>query len=593
MMGNVDNSCSNLGNDRRLLSHVLPVIGAIALVQASGPVAAVTFQTENDDLKVRWDNTVKYSAAVRLKDPSDTLTSAAVNPNNVNLDDGDRNFGKGLISSRYDLLTEFDTSYKRLGLRLSGAAWYDSVYNRGNNNPGFAGGAFPNQLSAPSNEFVYATSNVHGRKAELLDAFVYGSTDFSNGTSASFRLGRHGMVWGEALFFGANGIAGGMMPVDVVKLLSVPNTQFKEAIRPVPMISGQFVITPETSVGAYYQFRWSESRIPTVGSYFSVSDTLPDGAEQALLTGGNSPFLANAPRLADQRPPDSGQGGLQLRSRFGETDVGVYLIRYHDKTPQQVFNIGAAPVLYVPTAGCPIPGSFATGPASCALPGPVSYQLAYPQGITSLGFSASQSFDSLNLAGELSFRNNQPLTSALSTDTSRLTRGQPTNDSGNSAYPVARTAHFNVSAIWTIPSVPMLREASLLAEVGWNRVLSVTRNPQAVDPNSTRDAVAFRALLQSNYRQVLTGVDIAPLVGLGWSPKGSRSAITTTAMPQNGNGDLTLGADFTYLDVWRASLAYTHYIGTAGSFLTSSTLISFRQYYADRDFVAFSLRRSF
>ena len=30
---------------------------------------AFKFDTGNEDLKLRWDNTVKYSAAVRVKDP--------------------------------------------------------------------------------------------------------------------------------------------------------------------------------------------------------------------------------------------------------------------------------------------------------------------------------------------------------------------------------------------------------------------------------------------------------------------------------------------------------------------------------------------
>ena len=47
---------------------------------------AFQIATDNPDLKVAWDNTVKYSSAWRMKDASPTLTS------NPNLDDGDRNF---------------------------------------------------------------------------------------------------------------------------------------------------------------------------------------------------------------------------------------------------------------------------------------------------------------------------------------------------------------------------------------------------------------------------------------------------------------------------------------------------------------------
>lgn len=557
--------------------------------------SAVDFETGNKDLKVRWDNTLKYSAAFRLHNPSAKLTSAAVDSNNVNQDDGDLNFKRGLISNRVDLLSEFDLSYKDMGLRMSGAGWYDTVYNRHNDNPGFAGGATPNQVSVPYNEFTRATRKVHGRGGELLDAFVFGNTAVGDDGAVSFRLGRHALVWGETLFFGTNGIAGGMMPVDAVKLVSVPNTQFKEAIRPVPMLSGQWQITPKTSVGAYYQFRWAKSRLPAVGSYFSASDITPDGGEQLLVAGPGSPFLNNAPRLDDQRPKNSGQGGFQFRTEAADFDLGAYLIRYHAKTPMPVVNLGPAAIAYIPT--CPIPTSFPTGPTSCALAGPVSYRLVYQEDITSFGFSSSKTVGSVNLASEVSFRSNQPLTSGRTVDTSALSHSAASDNDRNPAYPVARTAHANVSAIWTIDSNPLFREGAMTTEVGWNRVLKVQRHPELVDPASTRDAIAVRTLVQATYRQVMSGLDLGPQIGLGWAPHGSRSAITPTGVPQNGTGDVTLGVDFTYLDVWQASLAATHYFGGSAGVLAQAsdgkTSVAYKNFYGDRDFVAFSLRRSF
>jgi len=53
-------------------------------------------------VKLRWDNTLKYSDAFRLKDQSRRLIA------DPNSDDGDRNFDKGIISNRLDLLSELD-----------------------------------------------------------------------------------------------------------------------------------------------------------------------------------------------------------------------------------------------------------------------------------------------------------------------------------------------------------------------------------------------------------------------------------------------------------------------------------------------------
>ena len=90
----------------------------LSLVAACCAPGAHAFEVETGDsaLKLRWDNTLKYSAAARLKSADARLLG---NPNN---DDGDRNFGKGLISNRVDLLSELDATFNRsYGLRLARA----------------------------------------------------------------------------------------------------------------------------------------------------------------------------------------------------------------------------------------------------------------------------------------------------------------------------------------------------------------------------------------------------------------------------------------------------------------------------------------
>jgi hypothetical protein len=516
---------------------------------------------DNEDFKLNFDNTFKYSGAWRMKGASDKLLA---NPNN---DDGDRNFDKGLVSNRVDWLSELDLVYAgRYGLRLSGAAWYDQIYNEKNDNPGFSGGASPNQSSVAYNEFTDDTQELHGRKAELLDAFVFGTFDLGD-RRLSARVGRHSLLWGESLFFGNNAIAGGMSPVDAVKLTSVPNTPFKEAIRPVQQISSSLELTPTLSVGAYYQLRWEPHRLPAVGSYFSGLDTLPDGAEQLLLGEGFA-----VPRLSNQKAKNSGQGGVQLRLRAGETDYGLYLIHYHSKTPQQVTVLG-----FVPGQGVV----------------PTGYRLAYHEGITAFGASASRTFGDVNIAVETSMRHNQDLASSRAFDTSALSGTAATDNSDHPAYAVGNTAHVNVSALWSVPSMPLFPESNLSAEVAWNRVLSVTKNPEAVDPNASRDAYAMRVLFEPTYRQVMGGLDIGVPIGVGYSPRGSRSmALGPSTTPENG-GDLTVGLNGTYLDAWRFSVAYTHYFGSEAPLITQDNAFSYGQNLKDRDFLAFSVRRTF
>ncbi|WP_442975101.1 DUF1302 domain-containing protein, partial [Salmonella enterica] len=156
-----------------------------------------------------------------------------------------------------------DVTYRQFGARLSGAAWYDTIYNRHNDNDS---PATVNSASVGPNEFTDATRKLHGRRAELLDAFVFGKFDLG-GSPLTVRLGSHTVVYGESLFFGSNGIANAQGPVDIVKLVTVPGSQFKEILRPVNQVSGQYQATETVSLGAYYQFEWRKTRIPAAGSY--------------------------------------------------------------------------------------------------------------------------------------------------------------------------------------------------------------------------------------------------------------------------------------------------------------------------------------
>jgi hypothetical protein len=543
-------------------------VAAAALLAAQAQ--AMEFDTGNPNLSLRWDNTVRYGAAFRLKKQNPALLG------NANNDDGDRNFNKGLISNRIDVLSELDVAYKKqFGARISAAGWYDSVYNTENDNPGFAGGAFPNQTSVPFNRFTAETRRLHGRKGELRDAFVFGRVDLA-GRPLTVRLGSHALVWGESLFFAGNAIAGAQGPFDISRLVADPTAQAKEFVLPVPQVSGQLQVSPDVSIGAYYQFRWKPSRLPAVGSYFSRTDTNVDGAERLWLVPG----ARDAPREANLEPKDSGQFGVQLRWRLEETDLGFYALRYHDKFFQQVTRLG--------------PRSLFGEPLHIL---PASYYLTWPQNSEAYGFSASHTFGDANVAFEASIRRKQAL-SSNAVDLSRVPTPVPgvfagarTNNTDNPGYAVGNTGHVNVSTIWTLPTTPLWREASFVGELAWTRLLSCTLRCAARDPSATRDAVAMRMVLTPTYRQVLPALDIEVPIGLGYVPAGSRNAVTPGA--GDNTGDITLGLNAVYENTWRFNLSLTHYFGPAGAFTNAQGQYTYRQSLKDRDFVSLSVRRTF
>ena len=537
---------------RRALSAL--VMGMLAAQSA----VAIEIDTGNPDWKLRWDNTVKASLMQRLQDASPTLSAQP--PLTVNQDDGNNNFKKGLVSSRIDLLSELDLTGPGYGARISGAAWYDSVYNRATDNTSFTA----NHL--PGSEFSDETRDLMGRKVELLDAFVYSNFDIGD-RRASVRAGRHTLLWGESLFFGANGIAGGQAPLDLIKLLSVPNATFKEVARPTGKVSGQVQLTPDVSLGAYLAYEWEKTRLMPVGAYLSGSDSLGPGAER-ILAGPTAAFV----RQPDLDAKDSGQGGLQVRWRAPsiDTDFGLYAIRYHATTPSNINTVltGAPPALT-----------------------PSSYRWLYHEGVRAYGASFAKSIGEWGLAGEVSVRQNAPLASSGQATLATIGVNAGLNNNSNPGYAVGETAHAQVSWIASLGPSFLSNEASFVGEVAWNTRLKVTRNAHMLNPNADKSAVATRMVFSPSYRQVLPGLDLSPSIGLGYT-KGKSSAVGP-GFGVDGGGDLSLGLNAVYLGAWNLGVNYVHFLGKAAPTLDANNNAVYQQSLKDRNYLTVSLRTTF
>lgn len=538
---------------------------ALAALFATG-AQAVEIETGHPDVKIRWDNTIKYSLSSRVKERSPALSRTAfgptgvVGPNNVNQDDGDNNFGRGLVSHRVDLLSEFDVSMASFGGRVSAAAWYDDVYNKGTDN----GTTTSNHT--PASDFPEETRKLMGRKAEVLDAFVYGKFDIG-GRPASFRLGRHTLLWGESLFFGANGIAGGQAPLDLIKLLSVPNSQFKEIARPTGKLSGQVQLTDTVTLGAYVAYEWEKTRLIPAGAYLSTSDAMGPGATR--INAGPTGTFQRAP---DLEPSDKGQGGVQLRWRAEglDTDFGFYAIRYHATTPSNINNTltGVPPTLSAQ-----------------------SYRWLYHEGVRAFGVSFAKSVDEWGLAGEVSIRKNTPLASSGQSVLPTIGVGTRFDNSDNPGYAVGDTAHAQFSWLASLGPSFIAREASFVGEIAWNKRIKVTHNPQMLNPNADKSAVALRMVYSPSYRQVWPGVDLTPSLGLGYA-WGKSSAVGPGFGVDKG-GDVNVGLSAIVLGKWTAAINYVQFLGPEGSTLDNTNNAQFKQALKDRSFVTFSLRTTF
>jgi Protein of unknown function (DUF1302) len=560
-------------------------IALAAAILVATPLYAFDIETPNPDIKVRLDLTPKYSTAYRLKNPSAALTTVNVTPAGdpgvVNEDDGNRNFNKGSISNRFDLLTEFDVTGPGWGLRLSGTAWRDSAYLRRNDNAGTSlvgGPPFPvstanNAPTQATNEFNAATRKQHGQGAELLDAFVAFSGDVG-GMQSSVKIGKHTLQWGESLFLGQNGIANAQGPVDIARIQSVPGWQFKEVLLPVEQISGSLRLAEGVQLGAYYQLKWRKSKLPGVGSYFSNQDYI-GGSRVNFGPAGDLPTLTSQ----DNEPGDSGQGGIQLRwsPPGGNYEYGFYAAQYHDKTPSGVVF------------------DFVRG----------HVRTAYAKKIRTFGASVTSSVGQLNWAVEGSVRNNTPLNSDPAVLGPSGVLACDNNSSGTPCYAVGNTAHLQASGIYVLQPSSLWQGGSLLGEIAYNHRLKVTKNPfgpgfGGLDPNTSKSAWALRILFEPTYFQVLPGLDLSVPIGVGYNFGGRSSAIANFAGGASKAGDWTIGIKGKYDNVWNFSLTYTDYFGKAKTFTetlipgsASPRQLSFGQTLRDRSYLALSVSRTF
>lgn len=551
--------CTTSRRARRVASPL-----AAAVLASLGHSASALDLNPDGEWQIRWDNTVKYSAGYRLKAPQSEL----INPvsSKANADDGDRSFGKGLVSNRADLLSEFDAQKDGFGLRLSAAAWYDAVYNRSNDHDS---PITANRASVAYNEFTPGTESVAGRKAEMLDWFVFGRNEIQD-RMLTYRLGQHSLIWGTSMFFGMNGIAKGMAPIDVYKL-SIPGTQAKETTMPVPQLSSTLQLTDDTSIEGYVQFRYKPTRLHPAGSYLSSTDMLGDGAERMFIGNPTSNRCGSttvpiAQRFnncylnysgIDEGDNDHNFGfALNTRSETLNADLGFYAIMYRDTST----------IIQTSTAGG-------------------IYRLVVPgDPVRAIGMSIARLVGDANVGAELSLRDNQPLAQKEGV----VTPADP-------SYAKGRTVHANLS--WTLLSgqAGFWDGSSLVGELAANHVMSIddvktsvagrfAAGTEKVNREKHESSAGVRVIFTPTWYQAVPGVDLSAPINVGWAFRGA--SMIDTSFPFGGSpdrgGEVILGLTGVYLNKWIANLSYINYLGEPD-----------RQPLLDRDYVRISLQTTF
>ena len=188
----------------------------------------------------------------------------------MNGDDGNQNYDTGISSNVLKWTSELEFSYKGFGGFVRGFAFYDYENEEGD------------RARTPLSD--EALDRV-GSRAEIRDAFL--RYQFEMGARpAEVRAGYQVINWGESTFL--QGGINAINPVDV-SALRVPGAELREALLPVGAVLVSIKPSNNTSIEAYYQFDWEETKIDPVGSYFSTTDLAGEGATKVMLGFGAAP----------------------------------------------------------------------------------------------------------------------------------------------------------------------------------------------------------------------------------------------------------------------------------------------------------------
>ena len=577
---------------------------ALALGGLLHALPAQAIEISQGELQGSIDTTLSHGLTFRVGERDSDLVA------DVNGNDGDLNYDRGLVSNTTKFTTDLDLGYRNFGAFVRATGFIDFENENG--------------MRARTPLSDEAKDRV-GKDLEVLDAYVTGTFDAGDAI-VDLRLGKHVLNWGESTFI-QNGI-NAINPFDVSKL-RLPGSELREALAPVSMASLSVAPSDALSVEGFYQLDWEETEIDPVGSYFSTTDYVGAGAKRVEIDLTSHPLLGPiAPppddlddslfvdRGPDRNPRDSGQWGMALRylaEDLNHTEFGFYFVNYHSRLPVVGVHAGTLdsvldlstgrpslcvltttprfihPVLR-PTPG--IAGTFAN--IDCyAKSG--HYFVEYPENIQLFGgsFNTQLGASGWALQGEYSYRRDAPQQIA---ERELLERGLEPLFTGSGfdedipGYVERNVSQMQATATKVLgptlgaDSLAFVTEVALMHVHGMPDKNETPLESPAGGSLSTTDADAdatsfgYRMAARLDYNNAIGAVNLFPYVQFQHDVNGNSPSPSGPFV--EGRTALTLGVRADYLSRWQAGLGYTRYAGRGNEV-------------SDRDFVSASVKYSF
>ncbi|MBU2894121.1 DUF1302 domain-containing protein [Colwellia sp. D2M02] len=614
-----------------------------------------------------------YSLVNPAFEPSkNTVWAQGAGGYSTNGDNGNLNYNAGesfskMLKGSHDL----DIHYQGFGIFVRGMYYYDMAMmddDRAWSNP-ITGNVYDPCRDGEAKEQVC-------RDIRLLDAYAYGDFDIGE-MPLSVRVGNQVISWGESTLI-SHGISE-INPVDIARLRA-PGAELKEAFIPFGALWGSLGVTENFNVEMFYQYTWEKTVLPPPGSYFSTNDFAGDGGQYnnvQLGFGGNpdmdldflisglndlgaavrsgaitteqagAMYLAYSGNLtlrapgskAEKKPEDGGQYGVRLSwflPELNDTEISLYHVNYHSRRP--IFS-GVTADYNGATIASDL-GYLATNEITednyDDLKSFSRVELVYPEDIKMYAMSFNTTVGTTAVAGEVSYRQDEPfqiddVELLFAATAQQLYNAEPNISKGDALNGVSQMVDpatgqpfgSGVSAngfvlsdtvqaqmtlthlfgptlgasqfvgvvevgginINDMPSEETLRlngpgtarSGGIASSPGLNLAL---QDGVETNPFPTEFAWGYRAVAKLDYTNVIAGINMSPKIIFAHDVKG----ITPDPLFMfiEDRKSVSLGVTFDYQSRWSADLSYNGFFGGVG---TTNQM-------EDRDYVSFNIKYS-
>lgn len=590
----------------------------------------------------------------------DGAGSYSTNGDNANL-----NFDAGdAFSTVFKGTHELDIRKDNMGVFIRGMYFYDFAMSDGDF-------AWSDPLTGEKDDLCRDDKAEEQlcQDVRLLDAFFYADYDIGE-MPFSVRVGQQVISWGESTLI-AHGISE-LNPIDIARLRA-PGSEIKEAFIPFGAVWASLGVTENFNIEAFYQYDWEETILAAPGSYFSTNDFAGDGGhynnvqlnfssnpdmdleyllgglnglgdmlrsgDPALAAAAQAGYLAYGTKLTLKapgeealiKPDDGGQYGLRLSwylPELNDTEISLYHMNYHSRRP--VFSGITADFTTQAIAQdlAFIAGNAVTEDNYSSLRAFSKVMLEYPEDIKLYAFSFNSTIGTTAVAGEMSYRQDEPLQIddvelLFAAMPQQLANAYPDDYSffdgisqmpiygpGEQAQGFILSDTVQAQVTFTHLFGPMFGASQVtgLLEVGGININDmpdedvlrlngpgtgrnggiagkeglelVVQDGVETNPFPTEFAWGYRAVAKLDYNNVFAGINMSPRIVFSHDVEGITPDPLFLFIEDRKS--ISFGIDFDYQSRWAASFGYNAFFGGVG---TTNQM-------EDRDFISFSVKYS-